>query len=146
MRDWHVSCCCFEVVPRSLREVLAVLRGMINRTVGAVLLALFIIAVGGCGTGGQTPLTRADTATVSGKVINAETGLPLLDARVRIGSIVVHVDQAGGFIAVVPVGTVERSVTADGYTPVSDNITVTAGDNDLGAVRMFELPPPPPQF
>lgn len=122
------------------------LRGIVNRAVGGTLLALFIIIVGGCGSSGQAPVTRADTATVSGAVVDGITGLPVVDAAVRIGSIIVHVDRDGGFVVVVPPGMQERSVIAEGYAGYSDTVTVVEGPNDLEAVQLFELPPPPPQF
>lgn len=124
------------------------LRWVTNRVVGALLLALFIVIVGGCGSSGQVPLARTDTptATVSGIVLDRTTGLAATDAIVRIGSIIVRVDDAGEFIAVVPPGALERSVGADGYQTFSDTVTVVQGDNDLGAVYLVELPPPPPAF
>jgi hypothetical protein len=121
-----------------------VARGIANRALGGVLLALYIILVGGCGTGGQAP--QALSGTVKGAVLDHRSGLPVVDAKVRIGSIITHVDKEGAFVMVVPLGSQQRSVTADGYETYSDSITVAAGDNDLGRVYLFELPPPPPQF
>ena len=119
-------------------------RGIVNRAIGGVLLALYIVLVGGCGTGGQAPQTLSGTA--KGAVLDQRSALPLADAEVRIGSIIVHVDKEGKFVMVVPVGSQERSVMADGYETYSDTVRVVAGENDLGEVYLFELPPPPPQF
>jgi hypothetical protein len=121
-----------------------VTRGVLNRLVGGVLLAFYIILVGGCGSSGQPPQTFANTGTAKGVVLDQHSGLPLLDARVRIGSIIAHVDKEGKFVMVVAVGTQTRSVLADGYEPYTDTVTIVAGENDLGSLRMFELPPPPP--
>jgi len=121
-----------------------VARGIVNRAVGGVLLALYIILVGGCGTGGQSP--QAFSGSVKGAVLDSRSGAPVADASVRIGSIIAHVDKEGKFVMVVPLGSQQRSVTADAYETYSDTIAVAAADNDLGAVYLFELPPPPPQF
>ena len=121
-------------------------RAIVNRAVGAALLALYVILVGGCGSGGQEAQVLSDTGTARGVVLDQRSGVPLADARVRVGSIVTHVNKAGAFVMVVPTGTHERTVTADGYETLSDTVTIIMGDNDLGAARLFELPPPPPQF
>ena len=117
-------------------------RGIVNRAVGAVLLALFIVMIGGCGSSGQAPATRVDTATVRGEVIGPDQ-LPLLDARVRVGSIIAHVDRAGRFAATVAPGRYELSIAADGYQAFSETVTLAAGDNDLGEVRLASVPPLP---
>ena len=121
-------------------------RGIANRLVGGVLLAFYIVLVGGCGSTGSPPQTIAQTGTVKGIVLDQRDQLPLADARVRIGSIIAHVDKQGKFVVVSPVGPQQRSVTADGYEVYSDTVVVATGENDLGATYLFELPPPPPGF
>ena len=121
-------------------------RGIAIRAVGGLLLAVYIILVGGCGSGGQPPQTFTDTATVRGVILESRNGVPLADAKVRIGSIIAHVEKSGAFVMVVPVGTQERLIMADGYVTYSDTVAIASGENDLGAVYLFELPPPPPQF
>jgi hypothetical protein len=123
-----------------------VARGIVNRLVGGVLLAFYIVLIGGCGLSESPPQTFADTGTVKGVVLDQRDKLPLTEARVRIGSIVVHVDKVGEFVMVVPVGDHQRSITVDGYEPYTDTVTVVNGENDLGATYLFELPPPPPGF
>ena len=120
------------------------LRGIANRAVGALALALFIIVVGGCGSSATTPV--ADGAKVTGVVLDQGTNLPVSDAVVRIGSITVHTDKVGSFVAVVPVGAYDRAVTAAGHQAYSDRVSVVAGDHDMGAVYLVELPPAPPQL
>lgn len=119
-------------------------RGILNRLVGGVLLAFYIILVGGCGSSSQAPQTFANTGTAKGLVVDRRTQLPLLDARVRIGSIIAHVDKEGKFVMVVPAGQQSRSVLADGYETYTDTVTIVPGENDFGALRLLELPPPPP--
>jgi len=119
-------------------------RGIVNRLVGGILLAFYIVLVGGCGTSSQAPQTLS--GSVKGTVLDRGTGVAVTDAIVRVGSIVVHVNREGRFVMVVPLGSQQRSVTADGYVAYSDAITVAAGSNDLGRVYLVELPPPPPQF
>lgn len=121
-------------------------RGIVNRLVGGVLLAFYIVLVGGCGSTGSPPQTFAQTGTVKGLVLDQRDKLPLAEARVRIGSIIVHVDKEGKFVVVSPTGQQERSVTADGYETHIDTVMVRSGENDLGATYLFELPPPPPGF
>jgi len=121
-------------------------RGIVNRIVGSVLLAFYIILVGGCGAGSQAPLTMANTGTVTGRVLDARTKLPLGAAEVRIASIVVHIEKAGVFGVVVPTGRQQCDVTADGYQAYSTEVTIVAGQNDLGTIYLLELPPPPPVF
>jgi hypothetical protein len=121
-----------------------VTRGILNRLVGGVLLAFYIILVGGCGSSSQAPQTFANTGTAKGVVLDQRSGLPLLDAKVRIGSIIAHVDKEGKFVMVVPVGEQTRSVVAVGYETYTDTVTIVSGVNDLGSLRLFELPPEPP--
>ncbi|UCH34194.1 MAG: hypothetical protein JSV65_16895 [Armatimonadota bacterium] len=122
------------------------LRGIVNRAVGGLLLAIYIVLVGGCGTTTQPAQTLAESATVSGTVLSVRDGLPLVDAKVRIGSIIAHVDKAGEFVMVVPAGTHQCTILAQGYESYTDQVVVAPGGNDLGEVRLFELPPPPPAF
>jgi hypothetical protein len=118
-------------------------RGIVNRIVGGMLLAFYIILVGGCGAGSQPPLTMASTGRVTGQVLDARTKLPLAEAKVRIASIVVQVEKAGVFGAIVPTGRQQCDITADGYQTYSAGVTIVPGENDLGAIYLLELPPPP---
>jgi len=96
--------------------------------------ALFLAGCGGGGGGGGI----GGTATVSGRVVQATTGIPIEGATVSLsagGSAVT--DAAGRFsITTNVLGTQTLSVQAPGYDSVSISVTVQAGENSVGDIKL----------
>lgn len=93
-----------------------------------------------------TPKTRLRTGSVSGRVIDRETGIPINGAFVIIRETGQRdFTSAGGFfyIPAVPPGTHTLDVSAEGYESQSRIFTVVSGVNtDVGDIKLVPRPPP----
>ena len=110
-------------------------------------LAAGALCLGGCGTETVDGTSRPVRASVSGTVVSNLTGAALQDVPVRIASTIVHTDQLGGFqFHRVTPGIHVMTVEAEGYEDYVQTLRVSAGENELGEIVMFDLPPDPPVF
>jgi len=93
-----------------------------------------------------TPKTRLRTGSVSGRVIDRESGLPINGAFVIIRETGQRDFTSGGgffFIPAVPPGTHTLDVSAEGYESESRTFTVVSGVNtDVGDIKLTPRPPP----
>lgn len=86
---------------------------------------------------GERPVV-AQTFAVRGRVIDAETGLPVSDARIRVQGVEVRTDVEGRFeVTNLSVQESEVQITAGGYVPGSIRMTST----DSGDAEDFQLDP-----
>jgi len=121
------------------------LKSLARRIGGGIILAAFIILLGGCGTETVDGTSRPVRASVSGTVVSNLTGAALQDVPVRIASTIVHTDQLGSFqFHNVATGVHTLTVDAEGYEEYTQALRVTAGENELGEIALFDLPPEPP--
>lgn len=109
---------------------------------------------GGCGGSQDHVVGVQDYGSVTGRVLDATSNLPISNALVSVGSLfTASTDGRGGFvIARVPIGQQTVTVRAPAYTTVSMDITVAKDEpSSLGYVRlvpvamqpgMTTLPPP----
>jgi hypothetical protein len=77
-----------------------------------------------------TPAGVAGDATIEGNVVDAQSGLPLSGATVRVESLALRAitSRDGGFRVAVPHGVYRLRIERDGYQPtVSDGVSVPAG-------------------
>jgi len=123
------------------------LKSWAKRVGGGIVLAAFIILAGGCGTGSLEVASTPAKASVSGTLVSKLTGTALADVPVRIASTIVHTDQWGSFqFHSVTTGIHALSVDAEGYQDYTRTVRVSAGENELGEIALFDLPPDPPVF
>jgi len=92
-----------------------------------------------------------ETATVTGRVIDAETGEGIEGATVSIGGVKGYTDHQGHFIlSGVPTGTQTLKVEKLGYISTSFPVDVKAPSTSIpepiALVPETGGPPPPPQF
>ncbi len=74
----------------------------------------------------NTPLTK-DQGTISGKVVDSITNLPIAGARISVGSLFTTTNAAGTFSLVVPSAMTTVTASAPGYVSQSAYPNVTAG-------------------
>ncbi|MGE5508415.1 MAG: carboxypeptidase regulatory-like domain-containing protein [Chitinophagales bacterium] len=102
-----------------------------------VLAAILLLAlVAGCGGGGApTP-----TASISGRVLDRTTNLPVAGAIVRVGSRVTQTDSAGRYtLTGIAAGTNRLWITADEHEPYFQTMSLS-GTIPLPDVRLSETP------
>jgi len=143
----------WPAVKRQLRPWWAVLGQRALRA--ALALAVAAVVAWGALTGGafairqighvwQRMVSIFDRATLSGVVVDAQTGKPVSGAAVTIGSVPpATADGEGKFRVDVSPGTATLSVTAGGYQTASRTITIGEGDNELGRLRLDRVMTPP---
>ena len=94
-----------------------------------------------CALGTLTPVSLAaqDTGTITGSVVDAETGFPIVGAQVGIPALEIGIlSQEGGrfVLAGVPAGTHELTVERIGLLAVARSVTVLAGEAAVVEIRM----------
>jgi hypothetical protein len=92
------------------------------------------------------PKSGTVNGSVSGRVLDADTGLTITGARVTITDMGLTTFSGGGglfFIPNVPPGVHTLLVTNPGYEPLSKPFAVAAGQNsDVGDLRLKRVPNP----
>lgn len=110
----------------------------------AFAAGLFAAAtLGGCANPNPNGVT--DTGTITGRLVDATTQQPILQAQLRVGTIVQNIaagNQGGFTLNGVPVGQQTVYVTAIGYSlPPEDQpgisvIVQSMQNSDLGVIQM----------
>ncbi len=112
------------------RRVASALRG------GALLVVA--CAVSACGN--PNGLGVADFGTITGRVVDTQSQLPISGATISIGNIVALTapsDQGGFVLRNVPVGTQELRIDAVGWQRYKTNVTVTKNTaTDIGVIAL----------
>jgi hypothetical protein len=130
-------------------KVKSTMRGYRAALIAAIAVAfLMTLALAGCGGGGGGGGQTSTTGTVIGTVLDTSTNNPVDGASVSIGTYTVHTGADGAFtLSDVTPGSETLSIAATGYDNYSRSLTVVAGTNNLGNVRIDQTgggPPPPP--
>jgi hypothetical protein len=114
----------------------------LSRTAFAAGL-IAVATLGGCSNPNPNGVT--DTGTITGRLVDANSQLPIAQAQLRVGTVVQNVAPAdkGGFtLNNVPIGQQTVYITAIGYTlPPEDqggiSVIVQTGQNsDLGVIQL----------
>lgn len=104
-----------------------------------------VVYVGEVFVGPNTGIARA-----TGRVVSAETGQPVADARVTIGAFSTTTSQTGAFVFErLVAGIRQGTVEAPGFERKVFAIDppLVPGDNDLGEIRLAPpVPPDPPSL
>ena len=110
---------------------------MIARTRINGLLVLTVMSL--ILTWSARPAAAQATGTITGTVVDAETGEPLVGAQVSLPALGTGVlsREAGRFVLLgVPAGTHELRVEMIGHLAISTNVTVSEGEAALVEIRM----------
>jgi len=123
----------------------------------AVAVAIIGVSLSGCGGGSGTPIVTGKVGSVSGRILDLMTTLPLGGVRVTIGSKFADTDAQGYFtVTDIPKGLQSIAITPDPATnwvlpPGSQNptVTVVADDTVVLDTTIFlmdssDVPPVPP--
>jgi dienelactone hydrolase len=94
-------------------------------------IAVLLLSISACGDGSSGPVGPAPTSTISGQVLEAATGAPVVGATVTAGTLSATTGATGNFeIRNVPTGaSVTLSVTAAGFETATETFAVAAGTN-----------------
>ncbi|HEY9086072.1 MAG TPA: carboxypeptidase regulatory-like domain-containing protein [Candidatus Tyrphobacter sp.] len=117
----------------------------------------FLVLLGANGGGCSQPnvVGVQDYGSVTGRVLDATSNLPIPNALVSVGSLfTASTDGRGGFVMTrVPIGQQTVTVRAAGYTTVTTNVAIVKDQAaSIGYARlvpianpagMTTLPPPP---
>jgi hypothetical protein len=117
----------------------------------------FVLLLGANGGGCSDPhvVGVQDYGSVTGRVLDATTNLPIPNALISVGSLfTASADGRGAFVmSRVPIGQQTVTVRAPGYSTVTADITITKDEGvSIGYARlvpianpsgMSTLPPPP---
>jgi len=83
-------------------------------------------------------------ATVTGKVTDANTGLPIEGATVSINNYATTTDADGNYTLSVPAGTYTLTCAKTGYETYSETVTLAEGDVKTINIALTPSPSPPP--
>ncbi len=122
------------------------------------VLAGFVLLLGADGGGCSAPphvVGVQDYGSITGRILDATTNLPIPDVLVSVGSLyTASTDAKGAFVlSHVPIGQQTVTIRAPAYTTVTDTVMVTKDQGvSIGYARlvpiampagMTTLPPPP---
>jgi hypothetical protein len=107
---------------------------MLRRSVGSWWLAVALLLLGGLS--GCRSTGAGQTGALAGTVVDDATAKPVMGAEVAVGLGTAQTDAAGHFeLAAVEVGTRSVSVSASGYEPLTQTVTIKSGPNSV-ALRL----------
>lgn len=82
----------------------------------------------------------ADFGSVTGRVLDTQSQLPIAGATISIGNVVSQTaiaDQGGFVLRSVPIGTQTMTIRAIGWTPYTAQVTVTKDQTtDIGLIGL----------
>ncbi|MHB8604059.1 MAG: carboxypeptidase regulatory-like domain-containing protein [Thermoplasmatota archaeon] len=105
---------------------------MMRRLAAAISLLVIVSAL---------PLAAADSAYVTGRVVDHVTRGGVPGATVTLGTLTTHTASDGTFsFAAAPAGNATRNITAPGYASRSDKITIYGSSLDWGDLDLTRLP------
>jgi len=107
---------------------------------GSVLIALALVTAAPQARASSTRITAPAYGTVTGRVIDLMSKLPVSTATVTVGRLVsdIAISDKGGFVMRnVPVGTHELRIDAVGWERYITTVTVTANTStDIGVIGL----------
>jgi hypothetical protein len=107
---------------------------------GAFGTGLIIVALASCKSPNDAPASTLDYGTVTGRVVDTQSQLPIPGATITLGNIstVTAVSDQGGFVLRnVPVGTRNIRIDAIGWQRYVASVTITKDQStDIGVIAL----------